>query len=312
MRAKLDDGKIRYIIREREKGTSSAAIAESMGVSARHVRRLWARYRSAGSLPTIGRGGRPATKTISDEEVRLVLAECRSGGSGVGRVTKALADKNISGRTVYHIMKEHGLVEPCPAKAKRRKWARFERQYSNAMWHTDWHVMKDFRMRDLNLITYLNDASRCVTGYGVFGEVTGPNAVKVLRQAVGAFGRPASILSDNGSCFVGVRGGNTPKGTWTPTVFENELLDLGIRLINSRPYRPPTNGKLERFHRTLETEVGRHNSLEDFITYYNERRLHWSLDIDNRQTPLKAFHDKAAHETIRTDNPDWMEVDIHG
>ena len=104
MRAKLDDGKIKYIIREREKGTSSAAVAESMGVSARHVRRLWARYRSAGSLPTIGRGGRPVTKTISDGEVRLVLAECRSGGSGVGRVTKDLANKNISGRTVYHII----------------------------------------------------------------------------------------------------------------------------------------------------------------------------------------------------------------
>ena len=70
-----------------------------MKISARHVRRLWARYRNTGSLPTIGRGGRPVTKTISDEEVELVLAECRSGGSGVGRITKALTDKNISGRT---------------------------------------------------------------------------------------------------------------------------------------------------------------------------------------------------------------------
>ena len=127
MRAKLDDGKIKYIIGEKKKGTPNAVIAESMNVSARHVRRLWAGYRNTGSLPTIGTGGRPATKTISDEEVELVLAECRSGGSGVGRITKALADKNISGRTVYEIMKEHGLVEPCPAKAKKRKWVRFER-----------------------------------------------------------------------------------------------------------------------------------------------------------------------------------------
>ena len=312
MRAKLDDDKIKYIIREKEKGTPNATIAESMDVSARHVRRLWAKYRNTGSLPTIGRGGRPATKTISDEEVELVLAECSSGGSGVGRIAKALADKNISGRTVYEVMKEHGLVEPCPAKTKKRKWVRFERQYSNAMWHTDWHVIRDFRMRDLNLITYMDDASRCVTGYGVFREATSLNAVEVLRQAIEVFGRPASILSDNGSCFVGVRGGNTPKGTWTPTVFENELLDLGIHLINSRPYHPQTDGKLERFHRTLETELGRHGSLGDFITYYNERRLHWSLDIDNRQTPLKAFRDKTAYETIRADNPSWMEVDIHG
>ena len=62
------------------------------------------------------------------------------------------------------------------------------------LWHTDWHVMKDFRMRDLNLITYLDNASRCVTGYGVFKEATGLNAVEVLRQAILAFGTPASIL----------------------------------------------------------------------------------------------------------------------
>ena len=120
------------------------------------------------------------------------------------------------------------------------------------MWHTDWHVMKDFRVRDLSLITYLDDASRCITGYGVFKEATGLNAVKVLRQVILAFGSPASILSDNGSCFVGVRSG-TPNGTWTPTVFESGLLDRDIYLINSRPYHPQTNGKLERFHRTLET-----------------------------------------------------------
>lgn len=312
MQVKLDDNKIKYIIREKKKGTPNIIIAKNMGISTRHVRRLWAKYTNTGQLPTIGRRGRPATKTISDEEVELVLAECKSGGSGVGRITKALADKNISGRSVYSIMKKHGLVESCPAKSKKRKWVKFERKYSNAMWHTDWHVMKDPRMRDLNLITYLDDASRCITGYGVFKEATGLNAVKVLRQAIEVFGRPASILSDNGSCFVGVRRASIPKGTWTPTVFENELLHMDIHLINSRPYHPQTNGKLERFHRTLETEIGRHDSLDDFITYYNERRLHWSLDIDNRQTPLKAFHDKSICESIIVENPKWMEDDIHG
>ena len=167
-------------------------------------------------------------------------------------------------------------------------------------------------MRDLNLITYLDDASRCVTGAGLFSQATSENAVLVLRQAIKRFGTPATILLDNGSCFVGVRRASVPKGTWTPTVFENELLDMGIHLINSRPYHPQTNGKLERFHRTLETEISRHDSLNDFITYYNERRLHWSLDIDNRQTPLKAFHDKSICESIIVENPNWMEDDIHG
>ena len=99
-------------------------------------------------------------------------------------------------------------------------------------------------MRDLNLITYLDDALRCVTGHGVFKKTTGVNAMKVLRQTGGAFGCPASILSDNGSCFVGVQKDGVPNGTWTPTVFENELLELDIHLINSRLHHPQTNKKL--------------------------------------------------------------------
>ena len=61
-------------------------------------------------------------------------------------------------------------------------------------------------MRDLNLITYIDDASKCVTGAALFWEATSANAVAVLRQAIGRFGVQATILSDNGTCFVG-RGG---------------------------------------------------------------------------------------------------------
>ena len=100
MQVKLDDDKIKYIIREKKKGIPNSTIAESMNVSTRHVRHLWTKYKNTGQVPTMGSRGRPATKAISDVQVELVLAECKSGGSGVGRVTKALTDKNISGRTV--------------------------------------------------------------------------------------------------------------------------------------------------------------------------------------------------------------------
>ena len=66
--------------------------------------------------------------------------------------------------------------------------------------------MKDPRFCGLNLITYLDDASRCVTGARVFKKATSEKAVVALRQAIREFGTPATILSGNGSCFVG-RGG---------------------------------------------------------------------------------------------------------
>lgn len=107
------------------------------------------------------------------------------------------------------------------------------------------------------------------------------NAVTVLRQAICGFGVPATILSDNEYCFVGRSGHRTQTGTWTPTLFENEMLTLNVDLINSRPYRPQINGKLERLHKSLENEIWNYPSLGDYIKYYNTDRLHLSSDIDN-------------------------------
>ena len=86
-------------------------------------------------------------------------------------------------------------------------------------------------------------------------------------------------------------------------------MDHGIELINTRPYHPQTNGKLERFHRSIEEEIYHYESLSDYVQYYNERRLHFSLDMANRETPLRAFSARKATDAIRKDNPKWMETD---
>ena len=52
--------------------------------------------------------------------------------------------------------------------------------------------------------------------------------------------------------------------------------------------------------------------LDDYVEFYNERRIHFSLDIDIYETPLMAFYHKQATEDTREQNPDWMEVDING
>ncbi len=105
-----------------------------------------------------------------------------------------------------------------------------------------------------------------------------------------------------------------PEKRWKPTDFENELLEQGIGLINSRPYHPQTNGKLERFFQALEKELVYRKGVQEYVDYYNERRLHWALDIDNYEKPLEAFRNKTATEAIRKSNPKWMEeeADVSG
>ena len=115
---------------------------------------------------------------------------------------------------------------------------------------------------------------------------------------------PATILSDNGSCFVGRGGRRKPSGKWTPTLFENELLTLNIELINSKLHHLQTNGKLERLYRSLEEEIWNYDGLDDYIKYYNTDQLHFSLDIDNYETQLMAFRNKKASDEIKRQTPD--------
>ena len=100
-------------------------------------------------------------------------------------------------------------------------------------------------------------------------------------------------------------------GTWQPTVFEEELPEGGIALTSSGPCHPQTNGKPEGFHRSIEEEIWNYESLGAYIDHCSERRLHFSLDIDNYETPLMAFGNRKATESIRKEEPKWMEKDAH-
>ena len=204
-------------------------------------------------------GRRPVPPTQDD--TGLVAGTHKTHPVVVPYAAKRLRKGHVTScRPAYQIMGENGPVVPSAAKSRKRKWVRFERRHSNAMWHASWHEMREPRFRGLQLVTYLDDSSLCITACRVFTQATSENAVLALRDAIKRFGTPATILSDNGSCFVGRGGRKAPGKTWKATAFEAELLDRGIELINSRPHHPQTNGKLERLHRSIENELERHGS----------------------------------------------------
>ena len=153
MAKRLTAKAIRYAMGQLKKGTSSSVVASEIGVTPRHVRRLWAEFRATGFPHVPKTPGRPTTKP-SPDEVQLVLDEHKHEDVGVLRVAMNLRKSHdIRYSEVYRIMKESGLVTPSAAKSGRRKWIRYERKHSNSMWHTDWHVMKDPCFRGLHLIT---------------------------------------------------------------------------------------------------------------------------------------------------------------
>jgi transposase InsO family protein len=125
--------------------------------------------------------------------------------------------------------------------------------------------------------TVLDDHSR-VAYVEICADEKAVTAVAVLCRAVAWFAdRGVSVervLSDNGACYRSL--------TWRDTCAE-----LGIRHKRTRPYRPQTNGKLERFHRTLaegwayarfyDSEADRRTALPGWLHFYNHHRIHSAI-----------------------------------
>ncbi|MDG7046327.1 MAG: transposase [Nitrososphaerota archaeon] len=138
-------------------------------------------------------------------------------------------------------------------------------------------------------MAYIDDASRMVTGWGLFDEATADNALLVLDEAIATWGRPSAIMTDHGSQFFANYGDNKAPGVAS---FQEHLAKLGIRHILERVGHPQSNGKVERLFGSLQLRIKHFNSVEEYVTYYNERRPHMSLDFDNLETPVQAFYRK--------------------
>ena len=123
MKPKLTDRAIRYAIRQLKKGRGTRVVAEELGVTQRHVQRLWAEYLKTGKAHVQRLAGRPAGPEPS-EEIQAVLDVHGRKPEGVVRTAKRLRKEgcDISRYRTYGIMKSNGLVTASPAKSRQRKW----------------------------------------------------------------------------------------------------------------------------------------------------------------------------------------------
>jgi transposase InsO family protein len=125
--------------------------------------------------------------------------------------------------------------------------------------------------------TVIDDHSR-VAYAEIHNDETAATAIGVLRRAVSWFAvrgiTVERVLSDNGSAY--------KSHAW-----RDACVELNIRPKKTRPYRPQTNGKIERFHRTMgerwafrrlyATETARRNALPAWLHEYNHHRLHTAI-----------------------------------
>ena len=219
--------------------------------------------------------------------------------------------------TVNTILHRQDAIDPT-ASAKRKPFIRFEHEAPNDLWQIDFKghfAMKHSRCHPL---TVLDDHSRFSIGLRACGnerkETIMPHFIEIFEQ----YGLPWHINFDNGSPW-----GSPSRSRYTS--FSIWLMRLGIRVSFSRPRHPQTNGKDERFHRTLKTEL-----LGDYVfkdlkeaqekfdvwrSEYNYDRPHEALDL---KPPISRYHmsprvfPKQLPDIIYPDSDDIRQVNKAG
>jgi transposase InsO family protein/transposase-like protein len=196
----------------------------------------------------------------------------------------------ISESSVYRILKKAGLITP-PAYDIIQAAEKFKDQTKriNEMWQTDFTYFKIIGWGWYYLSTVLDDYSRYIISWELCSTMKTVDVQNSIHQAlnhpnVNLYSMP-KLLSDNGSCYISKELGEF-------------LGKLQIKHIRGRPNHPQTQGKIERYHRTMKNIIKLENyyspdqlrnSIDAFVHYYNQDRYHESLD---NVTPADVYFGK--------------------
>jgi transposase InsO family protein len=272
-----------------ENGWSVAAAAREIKVS-RQAAYLWlkrAKESGIAGIQELSRTPKSFPSAASEEIVKQVLALGEIHPYWGSRKLHALlwpgGEAPVCERTVARILARAGRRGQPPHKAKAAP-IRFERENANDLWQTDLKKVGHRRHRS-DALSVLDDATRFSVALEEVPDQTLESIKLVLWEAFGEYGLPLQMLSDNGSAF-------RNNATWRWSKFDLWLMLLGIKSIHGKPYHPQTQGKVERFHGTIEKEVRFEKGcnvqaeLDPFRVRYNWVRPHESLE---RRTPGSVY-----------------------
>jgi len=293
---KLNQQKIRWIINQVDKGEQSIyRIAKTQQITPRWTRELHHQYHTKHKYPYPKKSGRKP-RPISKEEKTNVLRIRQQHPLSAVTLEKILNEQgiHIGHNRIHRILKEEGLAKDEPHKQRRRTYIRYERRYSNSLNHGDW-----FEKNQEQIILFEDDASRFITGYGVFSNATSENTADVFLKSIENYGRPKQVMTDHGTQFTSLPRDSCP----TPKInaFQQMLKQQGIHHIKARVRHPQSNGKVERAGQTIKKLRKHFQNWEETIYYYNFKRPHSSLENGRLRTPFEAFQDKMRERKKKED-----------
>lgn len=277
-------------------GSNRRELCRRFGIAPKTGYKWLARYAQEGASGLKDRSRRPRhspSRTAAPVERRVIALreEARHcwGGRKLARLLEKEGGPHLAPSTVTGILRRAGVLDG-PGAAAPRRWQRFEHAAPNQLWQMDFkgHFPLCTGAR-CHPLTVLDDHSRFALVLKACADERDQTVRSVLTSAFRRYGLPGAMLMDNGA----------PWGCdleHSVTAFSLWLLRLGIQVVHARPYHPQTQGKDERFHRTLKFELLRHfnfttlehcqREFDRFRERYNLRRPHDALGL---ATPVTRY-----------------------
>ena len=278
-----------------QEGANVRALCRQFGISPTTGYKWLGRYREQGAPGLADQSRRPHTspaRTAADVEAAVVALRQAHPAWGARKLHArllALGHQAVpSPGTITAILRRHELLDPAAA-ARHRPRQRFEHVAPNALWQMDFKGHFATLQGRCHPLTILDDHSRFALAIEACPDEQATTVQARLTAIFRRYGLPARMLMDNGAPWGDAR--DQPH-----TILTVWLLRLGIAVSHGRPAHPQTQGKEERFHRTLQAEALRDRTFTDladcqrqfdrFRDTYNLARPHQALDF---ATPASRY-----------------------
>lgn len=238
------------------------ALARASGVNKSELCRRFSISRKTGykwlgrdalGLDVADRSRRPSSsprRTPAGLEEHILAVRQRYPFYGGRKIRRLLlregVDRPPAASTITAILARNGLLSP--DRRRTRNWQRFEAAAPNALWQMDFKGHFPVSRGRCHPLTVLDDHSRFCLGLAACADEQGVTVKQKLVPIFERYGLPERMLVDNGGPW-----GSSGQGLHTR--FSAWLIRLGITVSHGRPLHPQTQGKDERFHRTLKLEV---------------------------------------------------------
>lgn len=186
----------------------------------------------------------------------------------------------VSESSFYRILRQRGLLERTEHSfVYAADEFRHKTRFANEMWQTDFTYFKVKGWGWYYLSTVIDDYSRYIIHWELCSSMTGEDVSRTIDRAMKNAGlaahNPPKLLSDNEPCYI---------SSWLKDYLRDQY---NIKHIHGKPLHPQTQGKIERYHRSMKNVVKLNHyfcpsELEKaiglWVKYYNEKRYHESLD----------------------------------